>query len=165
MLGTLRFSDSQSIPIWLIMSKRKVMVGGYDASSDDVQLDLGESPERPSKRLPSGPYAPPRFTATPKPRLGAFQLPGTSGLARASALTGRHTSLPPSRNNSLLPSRHVSSSTSSKYPITVTKRVDSIANASKTQSCTYKHYFLHKIPPHLSCSGGAGFHLRSNPAE
>ncbi|KAF8603014.1 hypothetical protein BDV93DRAFT_508771 [Ceratobasidium sp. AG-I] len=80
------------------MSKRKLLPGGYDESSDDI-LDLGESPKRLAKRLPPVRYAPPRLTAALKSGTGVFQLPGATG----------GVSLPPSRHVSL-------SSSSSRRP-------------------------------------------------
>ncbi|KAF8598962.1 hypothetical protein BDV93DRAFT_560861 [Ceratobasidium sp. AG-I] len=114
------------------MSKRKVMAGGYEESSDDFQPELGESPPRASKRPLPAPYAPPRLTAASKSGLGTFQLPGTIGLARLPLPASRHASLPPNRNLSLPGSRAASlSASSSRRSTPVVESVRSTGNTPK----------------------------------
>lgn len=76
------------------MSKRKAIAGGYEESSDDVHLDLTDSPERPTKKAQPVAYAPPRLSTATKQGLGPFQLPGAVALGRTSIPAGRHLSLP-----------------------------------------------------------------------
>jgi hypothetical protein len=83
------------------MSKRKTTAGGYDDSSDGLDLDLDTSPNPDSKRSKSAQHAPPRVTMGPRP----FQYPGsTRGARHVSApvfgrtplSSGRATPAPPS---------------------------------------------------------------------
>ncbi|KAG9074291.1 hypothetical protein FRC06_010793, partial [Ceratobasidium sp. 370] len=70
------------------MSKRKVVAGGYEESSDGIEIDPSAGFELSLKRSKSTPYAPPRLTVQSKSVAGAFRLPGSA----ASSMRG---SVPP----------------------------------------------------------------------
>lgn len=95
------------------MSKRKVISGGYQDSSDNEEgLDTGLGRPKPT------PYAPPRLTTASRPGKGSFQFPGSPAtLPRASAP----------------PSRHVSVSSSSNCPTPVPESVQSARNTPEIQ--------------------------------
>jgi hypothetical protein len=117
------------------MSKRKVMAGGYEESSDDFQPDPGNSPQRPPRRVA---YAPPRLTTASKAGPGVFQLPGVIALPRAPVPPSRHLSLP---------------STSSRRPTPAIESAHSARNTPDIQVCEYR-IARFDIVPYLGHSGG-----------
>ncbi|KAG9089974.1 hypothetical protein FS749_000914 [Ceratobasidium sp. UAMH 11750] len=67
--------------IWFIMSKRKIIAGGYEDSDSETSIEPLDLPNPPAKRGKSGPYAPPRIGVAPAGALGAFQVPRSSSFS------------------------------------------------------------------------------------
>ncbi|KAF8603709.1 hypothetical protein BDV93DRAFT_508345 [Ceratobasidium sp. AG-I] len=89
------------------MSKRKVVAGGYEESSDGGDDESVLVLESTTKRPKPVPYAPPRLSTVPKAATGPFQLPRSQTPSlRGSAPPGSATS---STSNSMLPSKPLTS--------------------------------------------------------
>ncbi|KAG9092551.1 hypothetical protein FS749_015622 [Ceratobasidium sp. UAMH 11750] len=83
------------------MSKRKVVAGGYEESSDGPDFELDFDTENPAKKAKSASYAPIRLTTMPKTGTAPFQLPQSRSSSAHSAATH---ALTPFLSSSRLPS-------------------------------------------------------------
>ncbi|KAG9084987.1 hypothetical protein FS749_004775 [Ceratobasidium sp. UAMH 11750] len=96
------------------MSKRKVVVGGYEDSSDASENESVNLSRPPAKKL--APYAPPRITMAAQQGVVAFQIPKASKSSTSStyesvlpgsaATSTRSTPMPEHTARQMLPSTH-----------------------------------------------------------
>lgn len=61
------------------MSKRKVVAGGYEESSDGSDSEAVIFPNPPAKKAKPAPFAPPRLSLATRPGPNALQLPKSCG--------------------------------------------------------------------------------------